>query len=452
MSVIAAIRMVRNQRVLLVRGTNAADYRRHMQRAARNRPTKPQGVVVLAVAGAALGVAVLAAWLMAPKESLAPLSVQSADWFDQGFLQRAEAFRSGQRWLFAGQTLAQLGLLLAVALGPLAGLIRKQVDRAAARPGLAAALVGASILLALQLVALPFSLASHERAVDAGLSVQDFGGWFQDWLLSTLIFVVLGTLVLLGALWLARRFGSRWWIPGTVGVVLIAVLVTWAAPSVLSPLFNDYEPIRSGPVRQEVLGLARETGVDVGGVYRVDASRRTTGINAFVDGIGSTKRVVLYDTLIEDLTADQRRSVVAHELAHAERNDVWRGLLWVALVSPFAVLFTSLLADRLSPGGSASRGRAISLPALILSIALSITAIQTVGNGLSRAVEMNADLRALQLTDAPRAQIALQRRLAKSNLIQPDPPGWSQFLLGTHPTTDQRIGLALAWERERGGG
>jgi STE24 endopeptidase len=134
-------------------------------------------------------------------------------------------------------------------------------------------------------------------------------------------------------------------------------------------------------------------------------------------------------------------------LAHAERNDVWRGLLWVAIVSPLAVLFVALLGDRLASGDASSRGSSASLPALVLAIALAITAIQIVGNGLSRAVEKHADVRALELTDSPRALIGLQRRLAEANLTQPDPPGWSQFLFGTHPTTDQRIGLALAWER-----
>ena len=423
-----------------------------MTRAARNRPTKPRGEVVLAVAAAATGVAVLAAWLMAPKASVVPLQVRPADWFGPEVLARADAFRSGQRWLLVGQILAQLVLLLALVFGPAARLIRARIDRFESRPRLVAVVTSVSILVALQLVALPFSIASHQRAVDVGLSVQGVGSWFGDWLLSTLIFVVLGTLVLLAALWLVRRFGSRWWLPGSAGVIALAVLSTWAAPAVLSPIFNEYEPIGKGPVRSEVLELARETGVDVGGIYRVDASRRTTGINALVDGIGSTKRVVLYDTLIEDLSANQRLSVVAHELAHAERNDIWRGLLWVAIVSPLAVLFVALLSDRLAPGISSGRGSAISLPSLVLAIAISATVVQTVGNGLSRAVETNADIRALELTDAPRAQIALQQRLTETNLIQPDPPRWSQLLFGTHPTTDQRIGLALAWEKEGGGG
>lgn len=419
-----------------------------MERAARNRPAKPGGLGVLAAAGAAVALAVLTAWLMAPKAGISPAAVDAPDWFDSEFLASSASFRSGQRWLFLGQLLAQALFLLALVIGPLSKRLRERLTgRAATRPVFYGTAVAALLLFALQTVGLPFAIASHERAAEVGLSTQSFGAWFVDWLLATVIFVVIGTAILLGALWLGRRFGARWWIPGAAGVIATSVLITWAGPAVLSPIFNDYEELEAGPARTDVLRLAEATGVDVGGIYRVDASRRTTGINAFVDGIGTTKRVVLYDTLIAGLPADQRRSVIAHELAHAERNDLWRGLLWVALACPLAVLFVALMSDRLAPRRTSSRGLPESLPALVLALAIAITFVQTVGNGLSRAVERNADVRALELTDSPGALIGLQRRLAEQNLTQPDPPGWSQFLFGTHPTTDQRIGLALAWER-----
>jgi STE24 endopeptidase len=419
-----------------------------MERAARNRSAKPGGLGILAAAGAALTLAIVAAWLMAPETGISPAAVDASDWFDAEFLSSSTSFRDGQRWLYVCQLLAQTLCLLALVLGPLSkrlcGLL---TGRAATRPALYGVAVAASLLLALQTVGLPFAIASHERAAEVGLSTQGFGAWFVDWLLATVIFVAIGSAILMGALWLARRFGARWWIPGAAGVIATAVLITWAGPAVLSPIFNDYQELEEGPARTDVLRLAEVTGVDVGGIYRVDASRRTSGINAFVDGIGNTKRVVLYDTLIAGLPANQRRSVIAHELAHAERNDLWRGLLWVAIVCPLAVLFVALMGDRLAPGRVSSRGLPEALPALVLAIAIAITFVQTVGNGLSRAVERNADVRALELTDSPGALIGLQRRLAETNLTQPDPPGWSQFLFGTHPTTDQRIGLALSWKR-----
>ena len=104
-----------------------------------------------------------------------------------------------------------------------------------------------------------------------------------------------------------------------------AVLTLYLSPVVIDPLFNKFEPLPKGELRSDVLRLADRAGVDVGEVYRVDASRRTTSVNAYVGGIGHTKRVVLYDNLIEDFPPDQVRSVVAHELGHVVNDDIPRG-------------------------------------------------------------------------------------------------------------------------------
>ena len=111
-------------------------------------------------------------------------------------------------------------------------------------------------------------------------------------------------------------------------------MIVYPSPVVIDPVFNKFDELPQGELRSEVLELAERAGVDVGEVYRVDASRRTTGANAYVAGLGHTKRVVLYDNLIEDFTPDEVRSVVAHELAHVKHDDVPRGLLWLALVAP----------------------------------------------------------------------------------------------------------------------
>ena len=113
-----------------------------------------------------------------------------------------------------------------------------------------------------------------------------------------------------------------------------AAIVTWLAPVVIAPLFNKFDELPPGQARSDVLELARKAGVDVGHVYEVDASKRTTAINAYVNGLGSSKQVVLYDTLIHDLNQGERRAVVAHELGHVHGNDIQRGLLFVAIVDP----------------------------------------------------------------------------------------------------------------------
>ena len=135
-----------------------------------------------------------------------------------------------------------------------------------------------------------------------------------------------------------RRFGRDWWAPGAAAVAGFAVVFSYLGPVVLDPMFNQFKPLPAGATRDDVLELARRAGVEVGEVYEVDASRRTTAANAYVTGLGHTKRVVLYDTLLKDFTPAETRLVVAHELGHVRYKDVPGGLLWLALVAPFGTL------------------------------------------------------------------------------------------------------------------
>jgi STE24 endopeptidase len=230
-------------------------------------------------------------------------------------------------------------------------------------------------------------------------------------------------------------------------VVGAAVVFTWLAPVVLAPVFNRFEPLPPGRVRSEVLDLGRRAEVKIGQVYRVDASRRSTAINAYVDGLGSTKRVVLYDNTIRELSPAELRSVIAHELGHVKGDDISRGLLFVLLVAPLGVLFAQLAAEALARRSGDDPRSPAALPALALTVALAAFVLGVPGNRLSRAIEARADTFALELTHDPRAFIGLQQRLAIANLSDPEPPGALQAVFGTHPTTMERIGSAVAYQR-----
>jgi STE24 endopeptidase len=228
-------------------------------------------------------------------------------------------------------------------------------------------------------------------------------------------------------------------------VIALGVLFTYVAPVVLEPVFNKFTPLPPGRLRSDVLDLARRSGVRVGQVYEVDASRRTTGTNAYVSGIGSTKRVVLYDNLIHGYTRPEVESVVAHELGHVKHRDVLRSLAWLAIVAPAATLLVQVLVERLAR--LSGRPGAAVLPAAAFAIAIVSFGTGIAGNALSRGVEASADAHALRLTHDPKAFVAVERRLTTDNLADPDPPGWLHVLFGTHPTTMERIGYALRFER-----
>lgn len=399
-----------------------------------------------ATAVAAVVVAEAAAWLLRPRDIEHPVHADENAYFSHEELTKARDYASGQRLILVGSLVAEGAVLVLLATGRPA-VTRRALDRLAARPVLGGAAAAAGLSVVVAVVTVPFGIAAHERSVDVGLSTQSLGGWFGDWTKATTIGAILAGLVGSFALGLMRRFGARWWIPGSVAVVIAAGILTWLAPVVLAPLFNKFERLPAGQARSDVLALARKAGVDVGQVYRVDASRRTTAINAYVNGIGSSKRVVLYDTLLNDLNRGERSSVVAHELGHVHGNDIQRGLLFVAIVTPLALIFASGMAAAIAHRRGAEPGQPAYLPAFALAIALTSFVIGIAGNQLSRAVEARADTFSLQLTNDPSGMIELQQQLADRNLSDPDPPGVFTFLFGTHPPAVDRIGAALAWEQ-----
>lgn len=365
-----------------------------------------------------------------------PAAIELTAYFSPAELDRAADFRDLQRVLSLAGLALSGGTLALLALRP------PQV-----RNGAVAA-AGLSVVLVV--VGLPLAVWRHERAVDAGLSTQSLGPWLGDVAKSAGIgafFAALGGALVI---WLIRRFPARWWVPSAGVVVGFAVLTLYLSPVVIDPLFNKFEPLPKGELRSDVLSLADRAGVDVGEVYRVDASRRTTSANAYVGGLGHTKRVVLYDNLIEDFPPDQVRSVVAHELGHVEKRDIPRGILWIAIVAPAGTFLIQRLAERIASegvlgGGVRPDGRA--LPAVALAFALVSFGLGSAGNALSRPVEARADAFALELTKDPRAFIGLERRLTIRNLGDPDPPRLLHLLFGTHPTTRDRLGFGVTFGR-----
>jgi STE24 endopeptidase len=385
-------------------------------------------------------VAEAAVMLMRPRDrGPEPLPVDARTYFSAEQVERAEAFRTGQLWIYAAQTVIGLGVL---------GLIVRRPPRRLTdlrRPVPAGAAVGAAISLAGGVAALPLSAVARERAKDVGLVTQDWVGWAGDVAKGQAIgagFAAAGGALLVSGM---RRFGPRWWLPGAAVVVVFGVATTYAGPVVLDPLFNEFKRVPAGELRTDVIGLARRAGVDVGEVYEVDASRRTTAANAYVTGLGRTKRVVLYDTLLEEFTPAETLLVVAHELGHQRHQDLRNGLLWLALVAPAGLWASALLSARLAPPQARLGPRAV--PAVALALGLVVPVLTMVSNQLSRDVERRADAFSLELTGDPETFIAFQRRIARQNVSDPDPPALARFLLGTHPSTVERLGMAEALRR-----
>jgi STE24 endopeptidase len=401
------------------------------------RGTRASLAAVAALAGAEAAVA-----LLRPRQLLpAPATVQATSYFSPQEIDRARRFRR-----------PQLGLGLAsTALGAalLAGLLARPPARVRGRPRrpvAAAALTGAALSARLGAATLPLAAIARGRAVRVGLVTQGWRGWAADVAKSGAIGAALAGAGAGGAVALMRARPRDWWLPGAGLATAAGVLFATAGPVVLDPLFNRFTPLADGQARDDVLELAAAAGVRVGEVYAVDASRRTTAANAYVAGLGATKRVVLFDTLLESFSRDELRLVVAHELAHVRFRDVPRGLAFLGIVAPGALLAVAETTAALS--GEATPGPR-TVPALALAAGLVAPPLALAGNRLSRAVERRADRFALALTDAPEPFVSFERRITLRNVADPDPPRWLTAVLSTHPPTLERIGAALAYERER---
>jgi len=308
---------------------------------------------------------------------------------------------------------------------------------------LAVPLLVAGLGLLTSLITVPTDVMSERVTRKYGLSVQDWGLWTRDrvvnWLLATLVL----TVVALGLIALAKRWRQGWWLPAAIAAAVLVLGVSFAYPVLVEPRFNSFTSMPAGPLRDDLTKLAADDGVPVKDVLVADASKRTTALNAYVSGFGSTRRLVVYDTLLKDTPPEQVRLVVAHELGHAAEDDVLHGTLIGVLGAAFAVTLLKLL---LGARMADPRRTAMLLALIVAGTALAAP----VQNLVSRKIEARADFHSLQLTKDPQNFVAMQHDLAVTNISGLDPSRWRYWMFATHPTAPERIAMGRAWAGEHG--
>jgi len=391
----------------------------------------------LLVAGAAFVVvaALFIPWHPVPGGTPSPVSAR--DVFTPEQIARANAYTDPARhlgWASLAVSLLVTLVLGFTSLGPrLVGLLRGWWWVRVLQAVLALAVIG-------RLVTLPFAIVGHHRSLDYGLSTQAWGPWVVDMLKNLLLSVIVSTLLLLVLMGCARRWRRAW--PAVAGVVLgaLVMVASFVYPVLVEPAFSHFTPRPDGPLRTDILHLADEEGVHLDDVLLADASRRTTTLNAYVSGFGSTRRVVLYDNVVRDLPRAQILAIVAHELGHARHDDVLVGSVLAALGTTAGIGLLGLVLPVVRRREGALRDPS-SVPLVIALVALGTLLSSPVNNGLSRLIETRADVDSLQTTRDPGAFITMQKELALHSLSD-QPPAWSQFWFGSHPTTLVRIAIA----------
>lgn len=261
--------------------------------------------------------------------------------------------------------------------------------------------------------------------------------WFS---LGGVFLFVCAAIVIVMAL--AKPLRDLWWIPGAAVFVGLGLLFTFVSPY----LIPDQHRLRDERLATAADRLAREQGVATIPVRVEDVDAFTDEPNAFATGLGPTRRVILWNTLLDPPFDDRQvRVVIAHELGHHSKHHLWKLSAWFALVALPTALVIAMVTRR---KGGMYEARAVPV-ALLAAVALQI-AYSPAQNTLSRRYESEADWVALQTARDPRAQRETFRELADTSRSDPDPPRWAQIAFGTHPTAMQRIEMAEAWRARYG--
>ncbi len=302
------------------------------------------------------------------------------------------------------------------------------------------------------LATLPFDLWRAKTARDYDIVVQGWDAYVIDRFIA-FGFTVGGSLLGLGIFFALARRVRHWWAPGAVLAVGLVFAGSFVYPVVVEPAFNNFRDLPAGEVRTDLLNLAASDGITVSDVLVADESKRSTRLNAYVSGIGSSRRIVVYDTTLAKLPPAQIRSIVAHELGHVKNQDVLRGTAAAALGAAAGVclVYLMLSSRRLRrAAGVEDPTHPHALALLLAVVALLSTVTSPVTLMVSRKVEARADVHALTLTRDPATLIAMQQRLSTNNLADLDAPGIVKWLLSTHPSGPERIAAARTWAKLNG--
>ncbi len=278
-----------------------------------------------------------------------------------------------------------------------------------------------------------------------GFSTQSYGAWLGDVAKGLSLGAVLAGLGLTALVWSARIWPTWWPVPAALGAALLALLLSLLAPLLFERLFNRFEPLADEELARDLRGLSEQAGVPVRTTLVADASRRTTKHNAYVSGLGPTRRLVIYDTLLRDSPVPELRGVVAHELGHRRYGHVARGTALAMLgaaAAVFALRVVFAWDGLVEAAGSDGPGDPRIVPlALLVLFVLGIGTLPF-ETWLSRSWERAADRFAIELTRDPETMQRMHRRLALANLSDLDPPRPVYLLLFTHPTPPERIAAA----------
>ncbi|WP_071393850.1 M48 family metallopeptidase [Bacillus tuaregi] len=291
---------------------------------------------------------------------------------------------------------------------------------------------------------LPFSYISYYLSKSYHISTQSFASWLKEelmdfWVNFGIMFILVSVLY-----WLMKKSAKRWWLYAWLLSVPFTLFMTFLQPVVIDPLYNDFYPLKNKELEAEIIELAQKADIPANHVFEVNMSEKTNALNAYVTGIGSNARIVLWDTTLHKLSDEQILFIMAHEMAHYIEKHIYFNIATSLLFSLVGLYLTAKLMNwAVTRYGEAFRITAVSdlrsLPLFLLIISMLMFVSSPLSNVISRYQESRADEYAIEMTRNTEAGVTTFQELSRAGLSQVNPPFLVKVFIYGHPTMLERI-------------
>jgi STE24 endopeptidase len=312
---------------------------------------------------------------------------------------------------------------------------------------------------------LPLDVISQHYELAYGVNVQSWAGWFGDQGKALLITIIIGTLILLLFNWIVRRWPRRYWLGVWVVTLPILVLLIFVSP-LLSPIFDKFEPLQQSHAAlvAELEQVVARTGTNIppDRMYLMKASLKTNGLNAYVTGLGATKRIVVWDTTAGRIPDDEVLFVFGHESGHYVLNHIPKAIAIYAVALFFVYWACAAVAAGLvrrygAGWGTSDLASRTGFLVLIFVITVANFLLEPAGNAMSRHFEHQADVYGQEaihgiVPDPQKTAVAAFNALGEAWLEDPNPSPFIEFWLYSHPSTEHRAEFAMHYDPWANGG
>lgn len=304
------------------------------------------------------------------------------------------------------------------------------------------------------LATFPLSYISYTLSKTYNISTQSFASWMKDELIDFWVNYAMMFVIVIVLYWLMNKFKRFWWLVAWLVSVPFTLFIMFLQPVVIDPLYNDFSPLKNKELEAKILDLAGQAKIPAEHVFEVDMAEKTNALNAYVTGIGSNSRIVLWDTTLNKLNDDQILFIMAHEMAHYVEKHIYFGIAGYLFLSLFGLYFVSKLMNwAIERWGKEFKlehpGDLRSLPLFLMFLSMIMFAASPVSNLVSRYQETRADRYAIEMTDNTGAAISAFQELTKAGLSQVDPPWLVKIFRYGHPTMLERISRLEEYEIEK---